>query len=185
MNSSKPSPRTRRIASPPVPPPAGIKRQAKTPAAGPQRERGEVLDRCSGRAPIHATNQISGTGCRTSHSRPAQATDPWPWGPALEFRRLLRALSGLPLVLFDRVDRRVTPTWGSPWDRRSWRCNPATSTEYLASPAEKFRAGMSEKGLIRTREFIKVTCTKAPRLKVQAPSGREGESPVWGLVSGV
>src|ERR1700722_9196171 len=42
-----------------------------------------------------------------------------------------------------------------------------------------------KKGLIQALELGKVTGSKAPRLKVQSPGGREGENPAEGVVSEV
>lgn len=42
-----------------------------------------------------------------------------------------------------------------------------------------------QKVLIRGLEFTKVTCCKAPRLKVQRSGGQEGEVPAEGVVRGV
>jgi hypothetical protein len=46
----------------------------------------------------------------------------------------------------------------------------------------RFPGTGSKKVLLRTHELGKVTASKAPRLKVQGPSGREGEIAAEGVV---
>ena len=94
-NSGRPNHRTRRIAPPPVPPSATIDREAKTRLRGGQREPHDVWTDAVARRRSTRRDRCTASDCRTSHAGPAQATDRWPCGPALDFRRLLGALSGL------------------------------------------------------------------------------------------
>jgi hypothetical protein len=75
-----------------------------------------------------------------------------------------------------RTRPRLSTPPGAPGDLGLW---PERAGIVTSLPAQT----NLEKGLIRALELGKVTGSKAPRLKVQSPGGREGENPAEGVVS--